>query len=334
MYVLPKQTNAGIFAQNYVRLDRLKAATNTTGLVCVTTPSSDNGTEADVQVAFPTGFTVSATVANWTVATTDIPSGATAWPSIGIGGSATTASGQTVTFRSADLAASTQYCFRWTGNTLTNSTAGDNKTGTITTRTGGAATVDSSTYAVSIIAEDQITVTASVPQIFTFALSGNSMPMGQLSTTSVSTSTKRTVSISTNAAGGWIAWIKGTNGSANQGALYSSSTNSYLYAPDVCTNNTPVNLSSNTGWVMDVSIDTSGTGTGTVTQAANFGAEYAGNGSTSGGSICTTLAPIAARSGTTDGDVLGLISRAKVSATQAAGSDYSDTLVVTAAGRF
>jgi len=78
----------------------------------------------------------------------------------------------------------------------------------------------------------------------------------------------------------------------------------------------------------------SGTGDGTVTQAAGYGAEYNGTNTTSGGALSTTFQPIAASSGTTDGDVLTLIERAKVTAVQAAASDYTDTLTIVAAGRF
>jgi hypothetical protein len=78
----------------------------------------------------------------------------------------------------------------------------------------------------------------------------------------------------------------------------------------------------------------SGTGTGTVSQASNFGAEYNGTNTTSGGTLSTTFQPIAAANGTTDGDVLTLIERAKISAVQAAATDYTDTLTVVAAGRF
>jgi hypothetical protein len=90
-----------------------------------------------------------------------------------------------------------------------------------------------------------------------------------------------------------------------------------------------------TGYVLDTNITTdSATGTGTVSQAAGYGAEYNGTNSTSGGALSTTFQPIAAANGTTDGDVLTLIERAKITAVQAAATDYTDTLTVVAAGRF
>ncbi len=327
----PQKAFAGSLSSTMVRLDRMKASTATTGLVCATT-SADATTEVDVQVTFPTGFAVSTTTGNWTVATTSIPADGTAWPGIG---TATSVVGQVVTFPSTALAASTRYCFRWINSAaLSTGAAGNDKTGSVVTRATGATTIDTGNYAVAVISEDQISVTATVPLTFSFALSGTTMPLGTLSTGTTTSSTTSTATIGTNAAAGWISWIKGTNGSATVGALHSNSANADINAPDSCANNTAVDLASTTGYVVDVDITTDGTGTGTVTQATNFGLEYNGTNATSGGSPCTDLQPIAASNGTTSGDVLSLTARARISATQAAASDYADTLTVVAAGRF
>lgn len=316
---------AGNLEQVYIRLDRLKASTTTGGTVCA--QADTVATEADVQVVFPTGFTVNSTPANWTVTTTNLPSGATAWPGIN---TATAVSGQTVTFPSGDLTVSTLYCFNFSGtSTLTNATAGNDKTGTVTTRASGPTTIDTSGYALAIVSDDQIVVTATVPATFSFALSGNTDTFtGNLSTTTVSTS-GRTVTIATNAASGWVAWVKSANA-----ALNSASTGASI-ATAGSVDNSPTDLASATGYVLDVNITTdSATGTGTVSQASNYGAEYNGTNVTSGGTLSTAFQPIAASDGTTDGDVLTLIERAKITAVQAAATDYTDTLTVVAAGRF
>lgn len=316
---------AASLTQAYIRLDRLKASTTTGGTVCAT--ATTVATEASVQVAFPSGFTVNGTAGNWTVTTSNLPSGATAWPSIN---TATAVSSQTVTFPSGDLTVGTLYCFNFSGtSTLTTGTAGNDKTGTITTRTSAPATIDSSGYAFSIVSDDQIVVTATVPSTLTFALSGNTDTFtSNLSTTTTSTS-GRTVTVATNAAAGWVAWVKSANA-----ALNSAGTGASISTAG-SVDNTPTDLASNVGYVLDVDITTdSGTGTGTVTQASNYGAEYAGSNSTSGGTLSTTFQPIAAASGTTDGDILTLIERAKISAVQAAASDYTDTLTVVVAGRY
>ena len=156
-----------------------------------------------------------------------------------------------------------------------------------------------------------------------------------MSTGSTPSSTARTATIATNAASGWITWVQGTNGNTSNGALSSTSTGATIPAPGSSTDNTPTDLASATGYVLDVDITTDATnGSGTVTQASNFGAEFNGTNATSGGSVSTLLQPIAAANGTTDGDVLTLTARAKITATQAAATDYADTLTVVAAGRF
>ncbi len=325
-----QSVQAANLQQAYVRPDRLKASTATTGLVCAK-PQTTSSTNVDVQVTFPSGFTVSGTAGNWTVTTTNLPSGSSAWP--GISGATPTISTQTVTFTYASnqtLTAGTLYCFNWSNSAaLTTSTAGNDKTGTITTRTTAAATIDTASYALSIVSDDQIVVTATVPATFSFSLSGNTDTFtGNLSTTTTSTSGK-TVTIATNAAAGWVAWVKSANA-----ALNSAGTGATI-ATAGSIDDAPTDLASSTGYVLDVNITTdSGTGTGTVTQASGYGAEYNGTNTTSGGTLSTTFQPIAASNGTTDGDVLTLIERAKISAVQAAATDYTDTLTVVAAGRF
>lgn len=322
---------AARFTETYVRLDRLSDATVTGGTVCARPATV--GTEADVQVVFPTvagtDFIVNSTASNWIVNSANLPNGTTFW--LGMTTNVTTAtsvSGKTVTFPSGDLAVGTTYCFNFSGtNTLTTGAAGNNQTGTVTTRTGAAATIDSSGYALSVISDDQIVVSATVPATFSFALSANTDSLGTLSTTTASSSGV-TATMTTNAASGWVAWVKSAN------AALSSVSASASIATAGSVDNVPSDLSSTTGYVLDVDITTDGGGTGTVTQAPNWGAEYAGANTTSGGTLSTAFQPIGSSSGTTDGDVLTLIERAKIVATQAAATDYTDTLTVVAAGRF
>lgn len=326
-----RQTEAATLGATYVRLDRMAASTATTGLVCATTPSSDTGTEVDVQITFPTGFTVSTTLANWAVATTSIPSGTTAWPGIG---TATAASGQVVTFPSTALATSTTYCFRWTNSAaLTTGTAGNSKTGTIQTRAAAAANLDSDTYAVAV-QDDQIGVTASVSQTFTFSTGADiTLTTNPLTVSSVNYGSS-TANIATNGANGYIAWVKSANGN-----LTSALTSATITSPGTVDNAVSTLATSTYGYILDAIITTdSATGTGTVSQAASYGQEYDGGDtcstSTTGGTLTTNLEPIAASNGTTDGDVLTLCALVRIDGSQTAASDYSDTLTVVAAGRF
>ncbi len=156
----PPPIYSGDLSNTTLRLTRQKISTSSGGMVCAQTPSSDNGTEASVQVIFPTGFTVNSTASNWTVTTSNLANGATAWPGID---TATAVSGQIVTFPSTNLSANTLYCFNFSSSsTLTNPSSAGNYSGTIRTRTSGAATIDSRDYGVAIVSNEQITVTATV----------------------------------------------------------------------------------------------------------------------------------------------------------------------------
>lgn len=321
---IPDSVEAAAFTQAYLRLDRVKAATATGGMVCA--KPATTGTEFTVQVAFPGGYTVNGTASNWTVTTTNLPGSNTAWTGIG---TATSVSSTTVTFPSGDLLVGSIYCFNFAAsNTLTTGTAGDSQQASITTRTTTPTTLDSTNIALSVISDDQVTVSASVAPIFSFALSGNTMALSTLSTGSVTSSTSRTITIATNAPNGWIAWVKSANGSLNSAVASST-----IPSPGTI-NDTPESLAGQPGYVLGVTITTdSGTGTGAVSQAASYGAEYVDT-ANQGGHLDTVFQPIAAANGTTDGDVLTLTAKAKISAVQPAASDYTDTLTFVGAGRF
>lgn len=158
--MLSKPTYSGELTSTYLRLDRQKASTSTGGLLCATTPASDNGVENNVQIIFPTAFTVNSTASNWTVSLSDIPQGSSAWPGIA---TATSISGQTVTFPSSDLSANTTYCFSFSAsNTLTNPSTNGSYVATIRTRNSSNTTIDSMDIAL-VTTNDSITVTATVP---------------------------------------------------------------------------------------------------------------------------------------------------------------------------
>lgn len=322
-FIFADSAEAGSLTQTAVRLDRLIASTATGGTVCA--KPATTGTETTVKVTFPTGFTVNTTASNWTVTTTSLPFGGTAWPGIG---TASSVSGQDVTFPSTDLTVGTLYCFNFSAtNTLTTSTAGNDKTGVVTIQAAGPATIDSGAYALSIVSNDQVVVSATVPATFTFSLSANTDSLGTLSTTTASSS-GITATISTNAASGWTVWVKSANA-----ALNSASTGASI-ATAGSIDATPTDITSVTGYVLDVNATTQGSG-----GSGNFTIEpeYDGANTTSGGTLSTSFQAVAVSdnpAGPTDGDVMTIIERAKISAVQAAATDYTDTLTVVAAGLF
>lgn len=318
------------FSQAFLRLDRLKELTTTGGTVCATPTTT--ATENDVEITFPTqtgtDFVVNATPGNWTVTTTNLPAGATAWPGIG---TATAVSGHTVTFPSGDLTVSTQYCFNFTGtNTLTNGSAGNSLTGVIHTRTSGPAVIDETNYAVGLVTDDQIVVSAVVPPTFVFALSGNTDTFpSNLDPTIIKSTAGRTVTVTTNAKAGWIGWVKDS-----QQGLFSADAN-YTIATSGTVDGAPTTLSTNSeGFVLDADLTTDAAGGCTLA----IDAEYDGTTTSEGGTLSANFQPFAACTGTppatSNGDVVTLIERASIAGGTPAGSDYTDIITVVAAGNF
>lgn len=293
----------------------------TTGTVCATPATA--GAEADVQVTFPTGYTLGA-AATFTVNTTNLawPTGGTAWLGIGTG---TAVAGQTVTFPSTDLVAGTLYCFNWINSAAVtvSASATPSNSGTVTTRTSVPATIDSATYNTASVTSDQITVSASVPSSFAFALSSTTDNLGTLGTGAVSSSpTPRTATVNTNAKNGWMVWAK----DANTGLL-SSTASSTIASTTPGTNST---LSAATAGYNTGVTQTQTSGTGTITVATPF----VGGSTGRGGGLDTSLRTLASSNGTANNAVLTLTNNAAISATTAAASDYTDIITVVGAGLF
>lgn len=305
-----------------VRFDRMATSTATTGTVCLTPATA--GTAASVVVTFPTGYTVSGTTGNWTVSTTNLawPSGGTAWPGIG---TASAVAGQAVTFPSTTLTVGTLYCFNWTNTAAltTSSSATNSNTGTIVTQTSAPATIDSAGYATATVSNDQIAVSATVPNTFSFALSANTDSLGTLSTGSVSTSpTPRTATVNTNAKNGWTVWAK----DANTGIR--STNASYTVASTTPGSNSTLSAGTE-GYNLGVTVSqTSGSQTPSVV------AGFVGGSLGKGGGLNTSLAAITSSTGTANNAVLTLNNNVAINGTTPAATDYADTLTFVAAGLF
>ncbi len=329
------------FTQAFLRLNRHMTGLDTGGTICATTPTTTT-TVAFIEIVFPTqtgpDFTVDTTTAHWITSTTNLPAGATAWP--GIGSTASTVVGHTVRFASTDMTASTQYCFNFaegTGpsdRTLLNGSSGNSLTGTIhTLESDGTTVVHETNYATAIIANDQITVSAVVPPTFVFSLSGNTDGFGSnLDPATIKSTAGRTVSVTTNAKGGWIGWVKDS-----QQGLYSATAN-YTIATSGTVNATPSSLTTNSeGYVLDADLTTDAAGGCAVAIDAEYNG-VTGSPSVSGGTLSANFQPFVACTGappaTSNGDVVTLIERASIAGGTPAGSDYTDIITVVAAGNF
>jgi len=331
------------FTQTYVRFDRMASNTVTTGMICAK-PSSSLTTYRKLEVTFPdensaTDFVlgIGSTFQNTNISTSNID-GNTAWPDIA--NATAGVAGNVVTWtHTADqtLSSANTYCFRWlntTGSAVTTPTTGgaSNLVGTIRALTSADGELMNSKYATAIISNDQVVVTATVPPTFSFSLSGNTDSFtAPLTNASVVSTTGRTVTISTNAASGWVAWIKSANA-----ALNSLSTGGTI-ATFGTVNDTPDSISfasGNTGYVMDVNLATTA-GNCTIAQNVGYGDEYAGADTDSGGTLSTTFQPVAeCTGGASDNENFTMVERARIVTTQAAATDYTDTLTVVGAGRF
>jgi hypothetical protein len=304
-----------------VRFDRLKISQATTGTACA--KPATVATEASVQVVFPTGYTLGI-AGTFTVNTTNVawPTGGTAWPGVG---TATNVTSQTVTFPSGELTVGTLYCFNWANSAAVQvkSSASSSNTGSITTRTSAPANIDTSEYTTASVSDDQISVTATVPQSFSFALSANSDALGTLATGSVTSSpTPRTATVNSNSGSGWLVWAR----DANTGLL-SSSTGYTIGSTTPGTNSTQ--SAPTEGYNMGVTASQAG-GSGSITLASAFDGTLANR----GGGLDTSLRQVASSNGTASNAVLTLKNNVAISGTTAAATDYSDVITVIGAGLF
>jgi hypothetical protein len=321
----------------FMRLDRMGASAPLSGTTCakISDPAT-NGTEGKVVVTFPSDFTLSTTPGNWTINTAPTNGwptiGGTTAPWVGTGTTAMAADNgaKTVTFASADLSSTAPwYCFNFTGASSTTGAAGIDKTGSIATQTSGSGAIDTGNYATSIITNDQITVTATVPPNFSLALGGGGTApfTANLSSSSIVSTSGNSATLITNANNGWIAWVKSANAALSSASVSSTvpTAGSYPAISD---------LDSVTGYVLDCDITTDSATAGTGTVSFTGAGGYNGLDATQGGALTTSFQPLATANGVTDGDVLTLYARAKVNAIQKAANDYTDILTVVAAGLF
>jgi hypothetical protein len=280
------------------------------------------GTENRVKLVF--GSAVVGT--GQTVSITNLPSGSIALPgTLTAVGSGTSIVVSGVT----DLTVGTTYVFNipisGTGIAVTTPASGS-ASDILMTLDSGNSTVDTTTVTSRYINSDQVLITANVPPTFTFTLSGNTDAFTtNLSSGSVSTTNGISISVATNAAKGWTAWLKSLN----------TSLSSVTTGENIGTSGT-INAAAETCvvatdcYVLDVGV-TSGTG---GAGSATADTEYGGNGTTTGGTFSSTFQPIASRPSKTNGDTVWLKAHATMIATKAAGSDYTDTWTIVGAGNF
>lgn len=324
--LVPALASAGGLSNTYVRLNRMQATTASSFRVVFTT-SATPGSVDGVKIDFTTAWTGSVNgTQSASSASCAADTGATALPgTLAASGDAVNKS-VTVTGVTS-LAASTAYCVDLTANDAVTNPAAGSYYVTVATQSAGTA-IDSSRVNVPIVTNDSITVTASVPPTFSFALDANTTAFtAELSPGTKQTTTPRTLTINTNAKTGWVAWLR--NSSAN--GLYSPSVN---YSINPTTPGTAVNEStapSTEQYVWGVTGSTQAAGVGSTTLT---GAYDATGGTNDGSGVDQSYRQIASGNGTTQDAVLTLKAAATISPITPAASDYSNTIQVIGAGNF
>lgn len=324
-----QSANAASLTDTYIRLDRMRVSTSDINtLVVLTVPAGNTGTEDRVTVTFPssTYFTIGGAP---TVSAAGCPAGTTALP----GTLAAASSGQAVTVTGVtNLTASTSYCFFISTGVSTTATPIPNSpvsagVATVETKSDAVTVVDSTSVGLKTISDDRVVVNATVPPYLQFALSGNSDTLTLDQASIVASATPRTVTISTNGAKGWLAWVKSTNA----GLLSLAASKTITSTGSI--NGTPTTLSAGSeDFALDTNLTTDSATAGTGTVSLN--GEYNGSGSNQGGTLTTGYNVIATANGPTDGDVLTLVFRSTISALTPAANDYTDTVIVVGAGNF
>lgn len=210
-----------------------------------------------------------------------------------------------------------------TGNQqVTNSTAGNDKVMSLATTTAADVNIDTGSLALSIISEDQVTVTATVDPTFTFTISSSTCALGTLSTSNVQTCSV-TLTTSTNAVGGYTTTVVGTHAGAE---LYHSN------ATDNIDNATGVEVNAGSE---EFGIGTSDTGVDIVTESDCAGAD--GTAAADAESIDTngdnTAASMASATGPVSGDATTACFAASIASSTIAGA-YTATTTFISTGTF
>ncbi len=333
-FIAPSKAQAAEAYVMYVP-DRMTAASDPTGSICINRNSTMGTGTSSVTITFPSSYTIDTTLANWALNTTstNIPGGTTQWPTT-TSGNATAASNSTkaVTWTTGDLtSATTTYClhFTATGGVSRSGSAANNLTGTIATNI----LTPGNQFAVSLVGQgaDQIIVTATVSATFSFSLSASTSAFSTNLPTSGSPATSIypiAMTISTNAANGWTSWVKDANANGLTSAL--SGDHICFNYPSTCT--AYVNSSGNV--VTISSIPGYGLSAAAGSGSPTIAAPYAGSSTAFGVLNNGQFEQLSSMTGPVSGAVTNLTFGAEASATNKAAPDYTDTVTVIAAGQF
>lgn len=218
-----------------------------------------------------------------------------------------------------------------TGNTqITNQTAAENNTNAIVTV--GGTFGGSGTLALEIVADNDVTVNATVDPSITCAFTGLTTTFASLTTGAISTSdTQTTITLSTNAGNGLNVTVYDAGNGTNPG-LYKSTATTYLIGSANSAFDNIVTLANGVDGFGLTAASSAGDGA-TLTVDGRFDASGGAN-EVGGLEVGAGAAvPIAAATGAVAGRVLTITHKAAVSGLAPAGS-YTDTLTYVCSGIF
>lgn len=184
---------------------------------------------------------------------------------------------------------------------------------------------DTATVGIDVIANDQITVSATVLPSFTMALGGSTDSLGTLSSGAVNVSTGVTVTVNTNASYGWNLFGYDTNA----GLVSATASKTIAWTTP---GGTDTLSNGSEGYVTGIPAAgiTQGTGVGTTSAVA----PYNSNGTTTGSGLDGNLRKVATSTGTAGNAIVTLKELASIAGTTPAAADYADTLTLVGAGTF
>jgi len=203
---------------------------------------------------------------------------------------------------------------------------------------GAGTGIQASNWGTQIEANNTIVISAVVPPIFEmdFASNIDSFPTN-LDPNSIKQTSGNTVTVKTNAKGGWFVWTHSKNG-----ALTSAASGGSIPSVGWNTDNVTALVAGTPGYNENVGVVPNVNGAGTTLCTPKPETEYGGAGTLAlyeGGELtsnwemaadCSTATP----PGTDAGTNITFIESAAISFGTPASADYTDTLYVTGAGQF
>lgn len=318
----PSQATAAAIASYSDQMSRLEISVASNHTITFTTPTGVDASSDTITVTFPAGFTMGSVGAGDIDLMDDgVDKSIAASASAGVWGAAVAAQVLTLTAptdaASGEIAAGSVVTIE-IGTNATFGTTGVNQitnpgTAALYGITVGGTFGDDGNIAVQVLSDDQVAITATVDESFSFAISDNTTTFGTLSSGSVATSTPNiTLTISTNGASGYEVYIQDEGDGTNPG-LYSGS--------HLIPSSTATLVSGTEGYgvqassvsaTLPVTYDKSGNNVGGLNRAATL---YGSN------------------NGPVDTEQITTTHKAAISNTTPAG-DYGDTITYTAFGKF